>query len=340
MIKNLDLIIKVSKLYYEKNLNFTEIGNLLKLSRFQVANIIKTAKKTGVVKILIDDKYIDENIKLNELLEKEFGIDRVIVVDNRELPEPEIRKRIGYITANFLNDILKDGDIISLTTSSTVNAIADSIVNKNKIRNIIVIEANGGSNITYSNSVHVLARKFAKVFNATHYSINAPIIVKSKKTRDILLEEKNLKKIFELFNKVKVLIFGIGTFYPKVNKLMIESGDLHKSEFLELRDLNAAGNILYYYYDIEGNFLNANFNGRIICLPKEKLKDIPYRIAVAYGKNKKFGVIGALRTKLVKFLILDSQLAKGILDIKDISKKEFEKLCKKDINFNNYINNI
>ena len=121
---------------------------------------------------------------------------------------------------------------------------------------------------------------------------------------------------------------------------MLESGDLHKDEFLELKKLNAAGNIFYYYYDIEGNFLKTNFNDRIICFPKEEIRKIPYNVAIAYGKVKKYGVIGALRTKLIKFLIIDSELAKSILDIKDISNREFLELYDKDIDFNNYINNL
>jgi len=340
MIKDIDLVVKVSKLYYENDLTFTEIGNKLKLSRFQVANIIKAAKKSGIVKIIIEDKFLDENIKLAEKIENEFDIDRVIIVDNRGLPESELRNRIGYTAASFLNDILKDGDTLSLTTSSTINAVADSITNKNKIRNIIIVEANGGSDITYSHSMHEISRKFAKVFNATHYSINAPIIVKSKNTRNVLLEEKNLKKIFGLFKKVDILIFGIGTFYPKVNKLMLESGDLHKDEFLELKELNAAGNILYYYYDIKGNFLKTDFDERIICFPREEIKRVPYKVAIVYGEDKKYGVIGALRTKLIKFLIIDSKLAKSVLDIKDINRREFRVLFKKDQEFNNYIMSI
>ncbi len=232
--RDISLMIKVSKLYYEDDFTFTEIGDILKLSRFQVANIIKSAKKTGIVKIIIDEELIDENIELAESIEKYFKIDRVIVVDNRKLSDHDIRNKIGLTTANLLIDILKDGDIISLTTSSTVNAVADTITNKNKINNIKIVEANGGSNVAYSNSVHEISRKFAGIFNAPHYAINAPIIVDSSNTRKILLNQKNIRKTYKLFDNINVLLFGIGTFYPKINKLMIESGDLHKEEFIEL----------------------------------------------------------------------------------------------------------
>lgn len=340
MVKDLDLVIKVSRLYYEKDLNFTQIGKLLKLSRFQVSNIIKEAKKIGIVKIIIDERFVNENAKLEESLEKNFDINRAIVVDNRNLPKDKIRNKVGYSASKFLIDILKDNDIISFTTSSTVNAILDSISNKNKIKNVKIVEANGGSNITYSNSAHEISRKFSEIFGAKHYSINAPIIVDSEDAKNNFLKQKNIKRTIELFEEISVLIFGIGSFYPKLNELMIKSGDLDKEEFLELKKLKSVGNILYYYYDIDGNFLKPSFDNRIICFPREKIKEVPYTIAVVYGNNKKYGLLGALRTGLVKFLIMDSQLAKAVLEIKDISSKEFEKLYRKDIKFNNYINNI
>ncbi len=340
MIKDINLIIKVCKLYFENELSFIQIGDLLKLSRFQVAGIIKKAKKTGIVKIIINDNYYDENAKLANLMEQTFNIRRVILVDNLNLLENELRKKIGNATSNFLIDILKDNDTIALTTSSTVNSIADSIHNKNNIRAIKIIEANGGSNISYSHSVHEISRKFAKIFNATHHSINAPIVVDSQETKKILLSEKNIKKTCELFNQVNILIVGIGTFYPKVNKLMLESRDLHKDEFLELKNLKAAGNLLYYYYDIAGNFLNTSFDNRIICFPKDKIKDVSYTVAVAYGAEKKYGLLGALRTGLIKFLVTDVSLARQTLEIKDLTVKEFEKLFSMDQKFNQYVENL
>ncbi len=338
--RDISLMIKVSKLYYEDDFTFTEIGDILKLSRFQVANIIKSAKKTGIVKIIIDEELIDENIELAESIEKYFKIDRVIVVDNRKLSDHDIRNKIGLTTANLLIDILKDGDIISLTTSSTVNAVADTITNKNKINNIKIVEANGGSNVAYSNSVHEISRKFAGIFNAPHYAINAPIIVDSSNTRKILLNQKNIRKTYKLFDNINVLLFGIGTFYPKINKLMIESGDLHKEEFIELKRLYASGNILYYYYDIEGNFLLTNYDNKIICLPREKIKSIPYKIASVYGGYKKYGVLGALRTGLINFLVLDSILAGEIMEIKDTDQREYKKIFDKDLKFQKYFNEI
>jgi len=334
------LVYKASRLYYEDDLTFTEIGKKLKLSRFQVANIIKTAKEIGLVRIIIDEKFIDKNLKTATLLEDIFKIDKVLVVNNENLPESEVKRKIGLEAANLLVNIIKDNDVISLTTSSTVKAIADSIYNIGKIKNIKIIEANGGSNLSYSNSVHNISRKFSKVFNAPHFTINAPIIVDSIETKRVLLGEKNIKNTYKMFHEINILIFGIGTFYPKINKLMIESGDLHKNEFLELKRLYAAGNILFYYFDIEGNFLNTSFDNRIICLPKENIKDISYKVAAVFGHEKKYGVLGALRTGLINFLILDNVLAEKILEIKDLSQKEFKKKCGEDINFNDYINQM
>jgi len=53
-MKNIDLVVKICKLHYEKDLNYTQIGKKLRLSRFQVSNIIKQARSASIVRYYIE----------------------------------------------------------------------------------------------------------------------------------------------------------------------------------------------------------------------------------------------------------------------------------------------
>jgi len=339
MEDNKRLIIKVCELYYDKNKTYTQIGKLLKVSRFKVSRLIKEGRRKGIINIVITDNYNNENLILEQQLEKTFGINMATVINNNNLPLIELRKKIGYEASKFINEILNDGDIICLTNGYTVNGIGDFIIKKKKVTDIKIVESNGESIITkFDYSCREISKKFAKIYNTAPYIINAPIIVDSKELRDNLLKQAGIKRTISLFDKVNILIFSVGNFYPKITRSIIDACDFSKQDFLELYNLKAAGNIMSYYFDINGNFLSTSFNDRLICFPKEKISNIPYTLAVVFGFEKRYALLGALRSKVIKFLIVDDILAKEVLNLSNLRKEDYDKTIENDKDFLNYIN--
>ena len=71
-----------------------DIGEKLKISKYQVNRILKKALDTGIVRISIIDPSLNVS-NLEEELEQRFGLKRAIVVENFGLSEIELKSKLG-----------------------------------------------------------------------------------------------------------------------------------------------------------------------------------------------------------------------------------------------------
>lgn len=78
---NIKLMVKVANLYYKDSLTQEVIAKKLKVSKYQVNRILKKAIDSGIVQITIIDPSTSVS-KLEEELEKKFGLKRAIVIEN------------------------------------------------------------------------------------------------------------------------------------------------------------------------------------------------------------------------------------------------------------------
>src|ERR1700759_3699350 len=97
------LILKVSQLFYRSGLSQTEIASRLRLSRFQVARLLRAALDGGyvTVKILEPDRW---HSGLEQKLEERFGLNAAIVVDGEDSSDSEIRLRAADAAGRYLCD--------------------------------------------------------------------------------------------------------------------------------------------------------------------------------------------------------------------------------------------
>ena len=61
--------------------------------------------------------------------------------------------------------------------------------------------------------------------------------------------------------------------------------------------------------------IEDSFNKRLVSISFENLKKIPIRVGVAYGKEKRQAILGALRAGIVNVLITDMQAAEYLMDV-------------------------
>ena len=79
-----------------------------------------------------------------------------------------------------------------------------------------------------------------------------------------------------------------------------------------LQKEKAIGNILSYYYDINGNFITGDDDFSIE-IPLEDLRKIEHVIGICSSKTSKDAVIGALKTGIITHLVIDESTAKEII---------------------------
>jgi deoxyribonucleoside regulator len=314
MSYNTKLVIKVANLYYKDGLTQESISKKLKISKYQVNRILKRAVSSGIVQINIIDPA--SNISnLEEKLEREFNLKRAIVVENDGLSDVELKSKLGQATAEYLLEIIKDGDIIGVSWGTTVNEVINYLppeINKS----VEIVQITGGSHeLSVNLNCHDITRRFASKFGVEPHLLYAPSIVDSKRMHDLLINETSIKKTFEYFNKLTIAIVGIGALYPKVISTLVKTGHISGEDLKSLKKNGAVGDVFSYFFNINGEICSSSLSGRLITMPVDDLLEVPYSMGVAGGELKAEAILGAIRGNYINIIITDSVAAEKILRI-------------------------
>ena len=131
----------------------------------------------------------------------------------------------------------------------------------------------------------------------------------------MLLNEKSIRSTFALFNRVTIALVGIGAIYPRVISTLLNTGHIEKKDFESLKVCNAVGDVFSHFFDIKGEICDSSLQGRLVTMPVEVLKKVPYSIGVAGGKLKSEAILGALRGRYINILITDNTAGEKILKL-------------------------
>ncbi|MBV5336698.1 MAG: hypothetical protein J0653_01435, partial [Deltaproteobacteria bacterium] len=96
------LLTKVSKLYYEDNLNQDEIVSRLHISRSTISRLLAQAREEGVVKIVVVPP-TGTYANLETDIEQKYEVEEVIIADVPTPDSPQmIARELGAAAANYL----------------------------------------------------------------------------------------------------------------------------------------------------------------------------------------------------------------------------------------------
>jgi len=307
-----DLIIKVSKLYYNENLNIKEISKKLKISRFIISRILQSARNLGIVKINIIIPH-ESHVDLENEFEQKYNLKRAVIINNEGLSENELKEKIGFYASGLLQQIISDNDVIGVSWGTTVKTILNylpPVINQN----VKIVQISSGSNLANVDIIcHQLTQELAVKFNSTPYLLFAPETVKNEELKNLLIEDKIIKRVFETFSDINIVIFGIGAVTPDYLKMIIDNEQLSPEEFKFLIEKNAVADIFSHFINSDGELLSDT--AKIISMPVENLKKIPYSIALAGGKDKAQAILSAIKGGFVNTLVTDNVTVNEIFRI-------------------------
>ncbi|MEA2021197.1 MAG: sugar-binding domain-containing protein, partial [Candidatus Caldatribacteriota bacterium] len=104
MFSKIDILVKISWLYYVKNFTQAEIASKLYISRAKVQRMLIKAKEEGIVQIKIVHKRYNL-LSLEETLKDIFHLDdAVIVPSNYSSNSKSLKEDLGKAAALYLDD--------------------------------------------------------------------------------------------------------------------------------------------------------------------------------------------------------------------------------------------
>jgi len=315
--EELAVIAEIARMYYVEGMSQLEIANMLFFSKAKVSRALRIAREENIVEFHINYP-LKRSIKLETELKRRFGLSEALVVtDLYDNQNTDISiKRIGEMTASYLDEILKDGDSIGMSWGRTMYQTVRQL-NPSFPRKIQVVQLVGNSTDAYNLDMDAttLVQGMAQAFQGTTARLYAPMHVNSDIVRRELLKEPVIQKTMEKIRTVDYALTGIAD--VSLNRpLNTWAGYLTENKKRELVKKGAVGYICGYFLDKNGNRLPDPINDKIIGISFEDLKKVPHVIAAAGGVDKTHAIYAALKGKLIHCLITDSRIAEKLLAMK------------------------
>jgi DNA-binding transcriptional regulator LsrR (DeoR family) len=309
------LMTKVARMYYTQSIRQAEITERLNIHQSTVSRLLKRAQQAGIVKISVT---VPNGIHadLEEALESRFDLKEAIVVDSVNNNEDQIARDLGAAAAYFLEQAIKPGEVIGISSWSAallemINAMHPSKASTES--KVVQILGGLGNPAAQTHATH-LTQRLASLIGGSAILLPAPGITSSPEAKRVLMKESYVREATELFDHVDMVLVGIGAVEP--SKLLASSGNVFSAqEQAQLQKQGAVGDICLQFFDAAGTPVKTPLSERVIGITLPQIKKARRVIALAGGKRKTNAILSALVGRWANVLITDRYTAKAILDI-------------------------
>ena len=320
------LVVTVSKLYYLSQLRQEDIAARLNISRALVSLILNEGKRMGIIEFKINDPQ-EENKLVAQDLQAYFPEVQFVVVPTSSKDEQVLREFIASRAVEVINDQLLNSETVGISWGRTCYSIMSSFTARGTHNLSRIVPMVGGSNKNLPRfQLNELVRVFASSMDAQPHFIHAPALPPSQEDFELYMKSSSMKEICALWKKIDLAILSVGP--PPIEEEFDGSPvvEPYKEKWTGADNtLNLpVGNMCARYFNIDGHYVENDVQRRIIAIPFEYMKRIPKVIAISAGLGRVHSVGGALKTGIVKTLVVDELSAKTVVEL--LGKEKLRKL--------------
>lgn len=304
------LAINVAKLYYRSDFSQQKIAQELGVSRPSISRLLQYAKDKGYVNIQIVDPVEDMSI-MEQRLKDKLHLKDVKIASSTINDEEEIKKYISIAAAQYLDGIIKDGDIIGVGWGTTLHNMSQALIPRS-IKGSQVVQLEGGlSNSEWNNYSREILENFANNFNTVAQYLPLPVIFDNKATKEQVDKDRYIKRILELGRHANIALFSVGTVRPNALFFRLGYTDIQEQEKIQR---TSVGDICSRFFDVEGRVCNRDLDERTVGITLSELRDKEYSIMISGGEGKINAIKAALRGRYANVLITDHFTGKALLE--------------------------
>ena len=304
-LNELRLIARVAQMYHVERRRQADIASHLRISQATVSRMLKRAQEEEIVRTTV----VSPSGTFGELeaaLRSNFSISEAIVVECSEDRDGSIMARIGEAAAHYIEATLQADEIIGVSSwSETILKMVDNIHPMKNGKAKHVVQTLGGiGDPTVQIHANQLTARLARLTGAEAHLLSAPGVAQSPEAKLVLLEDAYMQETMGLFEKISLVIVGIGPMEP--SGMLARSGNIFSSrELAEVEEAGGIGNISLRFFDANGGFVKTPLDERVIGMTLEEHAKVDRVIALAGGQSKTNAIRGALRTGIIDLLITD-----------------------------------
>jgi DNA-binding transcriptional regulator LsrR (DeoR family) len=275
----------VARLYFEHAVTKREIAERLGISRFKVARLLDQARSEGIVRVEIHDP-VEVDDGLSRALEDRYGLDFAVVVPDEAA--------IPHATAAWLGELLPEGGTLGVAWGTTLQRVAAELPERPGAGTDVVQVCGAVPGLEPGTGPAELALRIAERLGGTLHALPVPAMA-SRGARDELLANEVVRPTVELFDRVDLVLVGVGA----VGRLAGAPAD-------------AVGHVLVHAFDAGGRFVDTDAADLAISMTRDQLAATRV-LAAAGGRAKHAAVRGALCSGLLDALVTDAATARHAL---------------------------
>jgi DNA-binding transcriptional regulator LsrR (DeoR family) len=309
MKKDIELLTKVAKLYYEQKMPQQKIAKRLFLSRSKVSRLLASSKELGIVDVIVHDK-LEQNRYLENEFKKRYDLKNVLIgkmndsEDNYEI--------VTKIAACFFDSIIQKGDIVGISRGRTIHRFVNQFETKKNIP-FDVVQLIGSMDWTGGNFKELeLVHNMALAYNGRSNYLLSPFATKDINTYQTLKNIGANKMAVDLAKRADIIVNSVGSNkHGEIVKLWEKF--LSNKDIKTLNESEAIGVYCGNFYNKKGELIELDITKQIVGLDLDNMRKIPIKICIATGVEKVDSIVGAIRAKLFNVLITDEDTALEVL---------------------------
>jgi DNA-binding transcriptional regulator LsrR (DeoR family) len=303
------LSIRAVWLHYAGGLTQAAVAKRLGIPSVKAHRLIARAVADGAVKVSIDGDIV-ECIDLERRLSERYGLDRCEVAP--DLGEAGLPLRaLGLAGAGFLRREVASGEhrVIGLGHGRTLAAAVRQLprLDAGGVRFVSLL---GGLTRNYAANPWDVMHRLAERASAQAYVMPVPFFANSVGDREVLLEQRGVRDVFEMAKSASLKLVGIGTVDPLAQ--LVSWGMIERSEIDDIAAAGGVGELVGHFFDREGRRLATALSARTLAVP---LDDVGRQgmVAIAGGSEKVAAIAAVLRSGCVGGLITDESTAMALI---------------------------
>ena len=312
---DIQLMVQAAKMYYVGGMTQEKIAKELGISRSSVSMMLSEAKDFGIVEITIKDPKNNVTEVADQFIER-FGLKNCLIIPTAIDDVRLITRVVASQGADFAEDILKSHSTVGIAWGTTCYEFMLSFTNRNRLVDITVVPMIGGtSRIASEYQLNEMVRMFSEKLQGTPSFIYAPAIAESIADKELYMQSTTMKSIVDKWNNMDAAIVSAGAPPEFYDTRMVF--DLAQKNLYEANKDKVIGDICARRFNLMGEFLDNDYNARVMGIDEANLRRIGNVICIAAGKHKILSILGALRTNVINYFVTDENTARSVLELLD-----------------------
>ncbi|WP_143870678.1 sugar-binding transcriptional regulator [Catenovulum sediminis] len=308
-LKRLEDAARAAWLYYVAKNTQDEIAQKLDVSRQSAQRLVALAVNEGLIKVRLDHP-ICACMDLAAQLKKKYNLIECEIVPT-DPSAPDDNTGLAQASAHILERYLRSDQprTLAFGTGRALKAMVDELPTMQCAQHKIVSLV-GNMMKDGSASAFDIVVSMANRINAKHYPMPLPVIASSEQEKLILHSLFSVKSIFKLIEQADATFVGVG--HITDNPPLLVDGFIQEEELQQAKQDGAAGEIISWIYNQNGQILDNAIIERVVSAPLHPETDKPV-YGIAAGSHKVSAIRAALNGRLINSLITNEYTAKQLL---------------------------